>query len=653
MSLKNVYLVQAGEKFEVNKPIAYLPYAVGAIAAQAWSNKIVRDAFDLKSIFFLRKPAELIVAKLEEPFLVGFSCYLWNYEYNKAVAKKIKECFPECLILFGGHNVPSDTSLLDECEYIDILIHGEGEEVFEKLLCSLSVGKNIFDVPNISYRGDCCTPLQTSRKVVRGCNYASPYVTGIFDRIISDNPDIHFHAILETNRGCPNGCTYCDFGPHKAQPRLFPLMRIKGDIDWFSKNKIEYLWGADANFGLFERDSQIVDWLVEAKNKTGYPDRIKVSYAKNSGMRVFELSRKLAQSNLSKGTTISFQTLSEEALKNIKRINMTLENFSNLLRLYNNEGIQVYTEMILALPGETYESFVEGFDKLLEAGQHSMIEVYDCELLANSVLAKKSYIKEHKIKTVHVPFFLFHSDVSPSDVVEYSDIVVSTESMPPEDWVRCKLFSSVVQALHCFGLLRCFAIYLHNEKQIKYSDFYSGFIEWSYSHPSPIINMAISKILEYLEKIPNGINVQYYHNELYGDVRWSLDEGAFLFFITNINRFFSEAGDYLLTFGIDKKIFKQLLNYQENIICKPDNKNSPISLDYDFYHYFLNSINNEYTPLEKIKNKVTLPPCQGFTDPVEYAREIVLYGRRLVRTVRTNDSSLVKVDYCNDNNNQS
>ena len=34
---------------------------------------------------------------------------------------------------------------------------------------------------------------------------------------------------------------------------------VKKEIDWFSEHKIEYVYAADANFGLFPRDEEIIE----------------------------------------------------------------------------------------------------------------------------------------------------------------------------------------------------------------------------------------------------------------------------------------------------------------------------------------------------------------------------------------------------------
>lgn len=645
MSLKNIYLVQAGEKFSAKNKTAYLPYAAGTIAAQAWSNEIVKNAFKLDRIIFLREPIEQILNSVQDPFLVGFSCYLWNSEYNKAVAKAIKAVFQKCIVVFGGHNVPSDTSLLEECDYIDILVHKEGEEVFEKILCCLANNMNLSEVQNISYRGDDHTLVQTARTAITGCDYPSPYTGGFFDSIIRDNPDVSFSGILETNRGCPNNCAFCDWGPRKEKVRLFPLERIKSDIEWLSEHRIEYVWEVDANFGQFERDSLITDWLIAAKKRNGYPNRIYMNYAKYNNHHVFELARRFSEVDLSKSTTISLQTLSDEVLNNIGRKNMTLKHFSELITLYMKAEIPTYSELILGLPGETYESFTTGMGKLLESGQHSGIEVYDCNILINSTLADKDYIREYGIKAVHVPFFTQHSEVTADDTVEYADIVISTKSLSSENWVKCKLFANAVQSLHCLGLLRNFAIYLHNENQLAYEEFYIKLIEWYFDHPLTIGYEVFNNILIILQKMTAGINIQYYYNRDFGNVRWFLDEGAFLCFISDIDRFYTETSEYLRRFNIEEALFEQLLNYQKNIICVPNNKSNEISLSYDFYHYFSHISDNEYKPLEKIRNIVKLSSGDSFSNHIDYAREVLWYGRRLVKTICTSNPNYVSVDF--------
>ena len=453
--MRNIYLIQPGSPFSSSELSFYIPYAAGVIAAQAWQNETVKKSFSLADILFLTEDINAALERVDEPFLAAFSCYVWNFEYNKKFAARIKQKYPRCIIVFGGHHVPPDDVLLSEEPYMDILLHGEGEQVFERLLEVLANGESLESVPNLSLRQPDGSICNTPRVAATGCDYPSPYTQGIFDKMIAEHPEISFSGILETNRGCVNNCAFCDWGPHNVKVRMFPLERVRGDIEWFAQHGINYIWGADANFGKFERDELIAQWLVDAKKKTGCPSRIKVNYAKYDIERVKEITKKFADADMSKGATISLQSACSDTLRSIGRKNMPHEQFADTVSSYRKIGIPTYTELILALPGETYESFTNGIDMILCSGQHSSIEVYDCELLPNSMLASKEYIEAYKIETSRIPYISYHSGIEMMQCPELSNIVVSTSTMSRNDWIKCKMFFIAARVLHCFAASRC------------------------------------------------------------------------------------------------------------------------------------------------------------------------------------------------------
>ena len=45
----------------------------------------------------------------------------------------------------------------------------------------------------------------------------SPYLTGIFDKLIESHPKNEWLILWETNRGCPFKCTFCDWGSGNCQ----------------------------------------------------------------------------------------------------------------------------------------------------------------------------------------------------------------------------------------------------------------------------------------------------------------------------------------------------------------------------------------------------------------------------------------------------
>jgi putative methyltransferase len=641
MSKKNVYFVQVGFAFDQS---LYFPCAVGAIAAYAWQNDFVKTEYELKEFIFKREAIDSIIYRLEKPYLAAFSSCVWNFEFNKALAKKIKTVYPECLVIFGGHNIPDDNSVLEENQFVDILVHGEGEEPFLELLKALP-SKSFQIVPNISFKGNNGTLIKTNRTNYKNIeNYPSPYLSGVFDNLMQQNPAVDFLAVLETNRGCPFNCSYCDWCAGRVV-RFFPMEKVKAEIEWLSDKKIEYCFCADSNFGMFKRDLEIVDFLVESKNTTGYPKVFRPCYAKNSDENVFEICKRLNSCGMDKGATLAYQTLNDDALINVNRKNLTLDNFSGLLSKYNEAGIPSYSELILGLPGETYESFCNGICELLEAGQHNSISVYYCELLPNSEMAQKSYIEKFGIQTARVPFNHIHSaqEAGTSEVQEFSNLVVATNTMSREMWVKSNMFSVCVQCFHNLGLLRCFAIYLHYESKIKYLDFYNKLLSFILNANGTLMN---SLFLSFADKLNDSTGGNWnYRNEKFGSATWFFEEGAFLELVTDYKRFWDEIKPFLVSFNIDEKLFEDLLKYQKAIIKRPENPGEDVDLAYDLNSYFTDIYSGTHHNLNKIHNIFHIIGKQEFSSIKDYAKETVWYGRRRGATLHTNNKGESHVDY--------
>lgn len=360
--MKNIYMVQPNAQYGNS---IYFPYAAGCLIAYSFSDASVRNEYDFKGFFYKKSDIEDVVSRLQNPYLIGFSCYVWNYEYNKALAARIKQVYPDCLIVFGGHQVNKTSDILQE-NYVDFCIFGEGEEIFRSLLCSLGDTKKIENICNIAYRKDgkfiftptCRIPIPER---------VSPYLFGCFDTLVKEERELVFSAILETNRGCPNKCAFCDWGNEKARVKLYDLQTVKAEIDWMAANKIEYCYCADANFGLFERDTKIVDYLIAVNSRCGYPQKFQATYSKNNPETVFEINKRLNDARMSKGATLSFQSMHQHVLDNIYRKNMPIESFHNLMSLYNKNAIGTVSDLplVAGCPGCTVEERESSFTDMI------------------------------------------------------------------------------------------------------------------------------------------------------------------------------------------------------------------------------------------------------------------------------------------------
>ncbi len=625
---KNVYLVQVDVSACTGAEQAYLPYTAGVLAANAFRDKTVAENYEFKEFIFLREDIDEVLGRMDSPCVVGFSNYCWNTEYNKLLAQKIKEKRNGCLIVFGGHNIPDENAdFLHDYSYIDVLCHGEGEETFRNLLIAALNG-DLSSVSNLSYRdGD---KIIRTKRTVPGdiAEYPSPYLDGWFDEIVANHPEITFNAILETSRGCPHKCAYCDWGLLKSKTRLFPMERILGEIKWMSEHKIAFVWGADANFGLFDRDLEIADALINAKESTGYPERMRMNYSKTNFENVFTIVSKFKECEFDRiGATLSFQSLSPEVLHNIGRKNMSLDFFRKLLTKYNQNGMKAYSELILGLPGETYESFISGIGKLFEIGQHYVFEVYSCILLPNSIMGQSDFVERFGIKTVRSEILRPHFATDAFAVPEYNDIIVETNSMSREMWIRSTVFYYFTKAFHGNGLLRAFAIWLHYEKNIPYEKFYDGIISYFEKNPDLFVSKMYAEIKQHADEISAGKNNRKLIFEPSGDVVWDDHEYIVLNFLADKDKFYEEMLPHLKEYNIPEDIFDDLLTYQKNIIRVPNEEACEIKLKHDIHDYLQSVYVNEYQPLKASKHTLIMRDSDVMNNWCDFGKFVIWYGR--------------------------
>lgn len=612
----------------------YFPYAVGVLSSYALQFDDINSSYELSGIIFKEDSTEEVLSVVKDPYIVGFSNYFWNYQYNLEQAKAIKEKYPECIIVFGGHQISRTCDYLTKYTFIDILIFGEGEIPFTRILRHLKDNVSLDGIPNISYRNSSGEIFIGEDKPEGVDYYPSPYLTGVFDKLCNVPEGIEFNAQLETNRGCPYHCSFCDWCDYELPMRLFPLERVKKDLEWISEHKISYCMCVDSNFGLFDRDEEIAEIAVTLKNKNGYPDKFGACFAKNKTDRIFRINKMFNDAGMSKGVSLAFQSMSEEVLKNISRKNMNKDKLSEQLELYHKAGIPTYTELILGLPGETLKSFSEGICELLERGQHDSINVFRCEVYPNSTLSKKHYMDQFGIKTAINKLNINHCALSNAVFSGGLEYIVETSSMSADELVKATVFSSCIQSVHCHGLLQCFAIYLHNEKNVSYYNFYDSFIKY-FENRAGVIGETIRRISECIKSTAEGIVDLSYINREFGDITWPYEEAMLLDYIYKLDDFYNEALEYIDTYDVEPEILAELMSYQKNFIVVPYNNDIIVSFKYDWEMYFSGIFSNKKVQLKK-KNTT----LRFFSEDVpeqwrEYAKKVIWYGRRNKKTIRT------------------
>jgi len=620
----------------------YLPYSVGMLASYVKQFEDLWERCEFKGFLYKRDAVNAVVDQIAAVDILGLSCYMWNYRLNMALAEEVRRRHPDCLIVVGGPHVPDRLGdFFERHPYLDIAVHGEGEMTFCEILQARIEGRDFRELQGLSYHDRKSRRVHQTPRRLRLDNLnviPSPYLTGIFDHLIGGIKDVEWHVMWETNRGCPFSCAFCDWGSAIASKvRQFDMNRLLNEIHWFADHKIGWLFGCDANFGILPRDRELAQALAQAKREAGYPQDFRVCFTKNSNNKVFDVAKILHDAEMSKGISLSMQSLSPDALRNVKRSNIKLDVFHELQRRYLKEGMVTYSELIIGLPGETYESFVEGLDILLDQGQHSGINIYNCSIMPNAEMGGPEYQKTFQIRTIELPIFQAHSDrLDPWDTItEYEPIVIATNTLTVEEWRKTYHFAWAVQCFHLLGTLQAVSIFLRYRHNIRYSVFYKALLEFGRQHHESLLCKELSILDDLLDNVLAGIGFNQYLPEFL-DINWPVEEASHLRLVKRLDAFYGECEAFLdalvAAHGLEmpERLRRELLAYQQAVVVHYDRRQEMLlRFHYNLHDYIHSCRTGDPIPFEEgefLYQVTTTPQLEG--DLKRFAREVVWYGRK-------------------------
>lgn len=417
-----------------------LPLAAGCLVATARRAPALADArFAIETA---RAPIARAVERLGRPDVLGVSLYPWNAAYTLAVATAAKAADRDLLVVAGGPSLPrrpdAARRFLDEHPAVDALVLGEGELAFRDLLIARA-------------RGDAIGAIHGPDRVELGAT-ASPFLDGTFDALLAREPGRFTMALLETNRGCPFSCTFCDWSLTKRVVEA-PLDRVHGELAWVVARGFRHVMLADANFGIRPRDLALVRHLADLRRATGLPTSFYFYLTKNDHARNLATIDVLREAGIATWVGLAVQDFDDGVLAAVKRDRIQTGEALALRDLCAARGVPTFHELILGLPGQTYASFTETIARAMPGlPQHDFV-LYLCRLIDNAELGDPASRARHGIETRRC---LWRS-VTPSEdpvVDEHQEVVVATRDLPVAEWRRAYRFAFLAAALHNLRLLR-------------------------------------------------------------------------------------------------------------------------------------------------------------------------------------------------------
>jgi radical SAM superfamily enzyme YgiQ (UPF0313 family) len=468
----------------VNTVKGMAPASLGLLIAYAmeYDGGRLRDRYDFVPMFLTDE--DRLIERAATPGVFMFSNYLWNVDINLKLSAAVKAVNPANITVHGG---PSSPSYEKDCEnffaehpHVDITVRGEGELTFAELLDKLNPANlaTLENVPGLSYRTAQGVHRTANRERIADLNsIPSPYLMGLFDEFGS----VRAGAVIETNRGCPYGCTFCDWGSATlSRVRKFDLDRVYKELEWSAIHQIEGASIADANFGMFERDVDITRKIAELKRAHGYPRSVAINYAKNQVKYLLQIIEIMADVQILTEGVVSMQSMDETTLKVIDRSNIKLEKYNELSTQFRQAKLPLAADIMMGLPGSTPESFKSDLQKCTD--RDVRVRANPTQLLPNSPMNSPDYRREHGI--VALP----------------GEWVKEAASYTREQWDEMDQLRAAFYLFDNFGLLRYVSRFVRGETGMGEVEFYENVCTTALGHPGdwPVIAATLKSLEGYM-----------------------------------------------------------------------------------------------------------------------------------------------------------
>ncbi len=383
------------------------------------------------------------------------------------------------------------------------------------------------------------------------------------------------------------------------------MERIKEEVKWIGENNIGYIAMSDANFGIKERDVEIAHMLAACKLKYGVPNFISVSWVKNIADRILQISDILKEAGIGFRVTMALQSLNEDVVEAVNRKNINKSTFTKINSVYHAKRLYAYTELILGLPLETYESFTSGVEQCLSDSVFDQVYIYPCFLFPNTELASPQSIEQYGITFKETAGGYTKSKGS-SNLGEKMDIVIGTAAMPPEKWVDSFAEGYFMTGLHDDRLAFYVFRYLKKKYGIEVKDIVVFMRKRSTTDRTPVIFREFRRIERTAENVQSRGDSHLMELPDYGGIIYDPPDAIFLDLLHERDAFYSELRELLETYlddvhvEHDKAKMDDLFIFQKAVMAHPDGPIAElIDLQYDWPNYFRFTFNYAEEPLVK------------------------------------------------------
>lgn len=357
----------------------------------------------------------------QQPDILGLGVYIWNEQFQLAVAKKVKQQLPNTVIVLGGPNLSVHRTDLDSKDdqkdffrqypFVDYVVYGDGERPFQQIIDFQSgyiKDKKDFvnivepdqDLNRIFYPLEI---LSDKDYLAKNCFHDNKELLAQQVKYLESNnlPKSRQVWAVEFARGCMYKCTFCDWSQNLTKKVKRRTNDWQLDIDTFIELDVA-IRETDANFGMWKDDIAAFDYCI-SKYDPNKNFKLLISNTPKLNKDITEYIMLKSAKTYGSDIKISLQDTSEDVLQAIDRPSPSWQRIQQMvlnLRKEVGEHHTIAAEIIVGLPGQTLDHIIENIIKLNELKVDFYF--YEWEYLTNSPASDTVYKKLWQIETKQI-----------------------------------------------------------------------------------------------------------------------------------------------------------------------------------------------------------------------------------------------------------
>jgi radical SAM superfamily enzyme YgiQ (UPF0313 family) len=286
--------------------------------------------------------AEILAAG---PRIVGLGVYIWNAIQTTEVVGILKRVRPDLVVIVGGPEVSYETDSQEIVRIADHVITGEADVKFAEI-CGRILG------------GESGIPKVIPAELPATGTLRLPY------DFYGEEDLAHRVLYVEASRGCPFTCEFC-LSSLDIPVRAFDLGVFLSAMRDLLKRGARVFKFVDRTFNLHLATSRaILEFFLQEWREGMFlhfemvPDRMPEA--------LLEILGRFPEGTVQ--LEVGIQTFDAETSRNISRRQNYEKLEKNIRHLRERTGVHIHADLIVGLPGETWESFGAGFDRLVAMG---------------------------------------------------------------------------------------------------------------------------------------------------------------------------------------------------------------------------------------------------------------------------------------------